>query len=117
MGTNYYAITDYCNDCGRGERLHIGKSGRIARAYPPCEETKGDPIQSWAAWLRWLERHDAVIRDEDGDPFTIDELAALWRPDPNGAERSNLGWYERFGHDLGDYTDRDGYHMSPREFS
>lgn len=115
MGTNYYAHVNTCECCGRFDQLHIGRSRHILRAYAADEMPDGTAITSWADWCKWIAASGARIVSEYGDacPDVLDQ----WLPYPDAADESNSAWAARFGHGLGDYTDPDGFHMSPREFS
>jgi hypothetical protein len=114
VGTNYYARVNRCEHCGRGEDRHVGKSYRTLRAYPE------DGINSWQDWLEWLNAVRPAIVNEYGDLIDFDAFIEGWKPVPGRPEKvaqGELEWKSRYGTDLGDYIDIDGYHLSPRWFS
>lgn len=68
MGTNYYAVTKYCQHCKRGNPIHIGKSSVgwmfVFHGYPdPWDEVQ---IRSWAEWKYCLLNEADHIEDEYG---------------------------------------------------
>ena len=116
MGTNYYTTdTPPCETCGHGgEDLHIGKSsGGWAfgfRAYPE----RG--LTSWAAWRSFLA--ERAIKNEYGDPVTLDDLADLIESKRGGmnartAPASAWGPSGREGYAFDD----EGHEFTEREFS
>ncbi|MEU3945431.1 hypothetical protein [Streptomyces sp. NPDC029526] len=78
MGTNYYVHTpvcpNACEHCSASEELHLGKASVgwrfLFRAEPDWLREK--------AYSLWLERaRSGEIRDEYGQPTTLDDLLAL----------------------------------------
>jgi len=110
MGTNYYTVMDEpCEHCGhRSDGLHIGKSSfGWAFSFAPYPD---HGLTSWAAWRAYLEKRQ--IRDEYGDPVSLDELSAmveakkhLWTHETAPAEA--WGTYARRGS-----IDPEGYRFS-----
>lgn len=114
MGTNYYAKYNHCHCCDRNETIHVGKSYRTLEAHP----SKG--INSWTEWKQWIIDNDATIVDEYGRTIDRTEFISQWIPIPDMAEKvatDNKEWHQRFGTDLGEYLDPEGYRFSIREFS
>lgn len=113
MGTNYYAVTNACECCGRGDKRHVGKSYRTLRAY------MGE-IESWQDWLDWFSSNEVAIVDEGGREVPLGEFIDRWKPSPDApriADDNNQQWFDTFGTDLGDYIDVDGYLLCRRDFS
>lgn len=118
MGTNYYAEFGRCQCCNRVDRVHVGKSYRILRAYGDHDVTGS--IASWADWRRWLLESHAEVVDEYGDAVDTDAFIAGWTPKDEASEKvaiDNAEWFNMFGTDLGEYVDPDGFRFSRREFS
>lgn len=78
MGTNYYVHTptcaNACEHCSASEQLHLGKSSMgwrfIFQAEPEWPRDQ--------AYSLWLERaKTGEIRDEYGQPITLDDLLAF----------------------------------------
>jgi len=78
MGTNYYAILNYCDHCGRGDKIHIGKSSAGwtfgFRGYTSVYGCDGlvTPIKSYQDWIVYLD--DKRIENEYGEQFTLDDF-------------------------------------------
>lgn len=75
MGTNFYwHEKPPCESCGQdcGEEKHIGKSSGgwcfSLHAYPE------DNINDLADWMPILKKSGSYIKNEYGDPVTVDEL-------------------------------------------
>lgn len=115
MSTNYYVRTNECACCGRFDSLHMGSTCRILRAYTSDEMHGAGAIASLADWREWITINGAHIVNEYGDPCP--DILDAWQPRLHAAAESNREWSARFGHGLGDFTDPEGFHMSPREFS
>ena len=74
MGTNYYAVIDKCDCCGRGpDKIHIGKS---SAGWPFSLHTT-EHLKNWPLWREFIEKTDAPIVDEYGVKITIYDLASL----------------------------------------
>jgi len=93
MGTNYYALTDPCDKCGRSnERLHIGKSSAAwCFSLHVGDFTIGDEeiqVSDLSDWRTIFERPGTRIENEYGEIVTrdgmLDEImtrswhAAVW---------------------------------------
>jgi hypothetical protein len=77
MGTNYYLITNYCECCGRKDKLHIGKnsSGWKFTFELPQEYSKVMDFMKDIMLKTMFE--DAFIEDEYGQPVTYEMLCEL----------------------------------------
>lgn len=64
MGTNYYAELDRCENCGRSDRLHIGKSSVGWQFIFRCHTDREPSLCSWVEWQKVLAK--ARIVDEYG---------------------------------------------------
>jgi hypothetical protein len=115
MGTNYYVpAAPPCPTCGHGSGdLHIGKSsaGWVFNFRAHTEHG----LTSWAAWQAFLEGRE--IRDEYGDPVTLDELreivaSKVGKWNSKTAPASVWGPYGREGYTF----DAEGHQFSEREF-
>jgi hypothetical protein len=103
MGTNYYLTEKICPTCGRGNRLHIGKSSYgWCFALHVIPEMGIDDIGDWRA--HWT-RPDSLIEDEYGDKLTPEEMESkiLQRSHPKGLERSPIDGVHCVGHGVGTY--------------
>lgn len=116
MGTNYYARYNKCACCERYEERHIGKSYRTLQAT-----NVGDVlIASWADWVTFLTKEGVEVWNEYCEHIPTDEFITGWKPLPDAqdiVDYQNAEWIQRFGTELGDYVDKDGYMFSTREFS
>ena len=76
MGTNYYAIIDCCDKCGRGsDEMHIGKS---SGGWPFSLHVIEDlGLDSWAKWKDFLIKNQYPIRNEYGERVALDFLDDL----------------------------------------
>lgn len=118
MGTNYYALKNYCNCCGRSDQIHIGKSFRMLRAYGEYSPT--GKIECWDDWVSFLSSENILIEDEYGDVIDKESFISKWVPIPGMADRiheENREWGLQYGTSLGVYLDKQGYKFSTREFS
>ena len=120
MGTNYYVADNPCEHCGRSDGgYHIGKSGRIVRAYIEDDPTPWGVTSSWQDWKRIVQLPDVQITDEYGRVLTPDELITIFETTPLEERRrqydliqrsypSYAGWY---------WLDDDGFTVYDGEFS
>jgi len=109
VGTNYYAMIDVCEKCGRaGERIHIGKSSAgWTFSFHATEK-----IKSYADWLAFLSKKDIIIYDEYGEKISLEmfkKIIETKRSEPNNHAKEYP--------ESGSYLDKDGNSMSPYEFS
>ena len=79
MGMNYEMFAeDYCLECGRGLRIHLGK--RSAGWKFLLQYNKGKYYQNWEEMKEFLRVHaraGAVIRNEAGEPITAQHFIEL----------------------------------------
>ena len=116
MGTNFYAYTEACECCGRGdEPLHIGKSSAgwkfSFQGYPDHDP----PLTSWKAWREFLV--NLQIRDEYGGTITLEELQE-WVANKFHSNNCQTCFvkaqaYSRWN----DYHDPEGHPFNDGEFS
>lgn len=73
MGTNYYARTNACKCCKRGEDTHIGKSsaGWTFSFHATYE------IKSYKAWLKVLSKKGTLIFDEYDREKSLEDFKKL----------------------------------------
>lgn len=105
MGTNYYAIHNACENCGRRDVIHIGKQSAGWRfTWHACRfDSDGIAIASARQWVAFLRSAGVKIVDEYGREWTVDEFLAR---------------IERHGRaDNGGFTDNDGNNMLYGDFS
>ncbi len=75
MGTNYYAKTNICKHCNRGEdNIHIGKS---SMAWRFAVEIHEDYYKTFSEFLDFLDSDDIEIVNEYGKKVTFKELHDL----------------------------------------
>lgn len=76
MGTNYYALIDVCEHCGRPkEKLHIGKS-----SWGWCFGLHVIPENGLNAlddWLELLKQDNCKIFNEYGELVSFQDLLAI----------------------------------------
>jgi hypothetical protein len=128
MGTNYYAVHDKCEHCGRFERTHICKSLITFRGQFTWD-SDGDPepwLTSWADWRHFLcgPKVDHIV-DEYGDRHDITEFIDRVEASTPAARRRQYD--SVMEHDLlhrkpgvvpgGDWLDPDGFSFYGGEFS
>lgn len=120
MGTNFYLLKDYCNHCGKGEEIHIGKTGKafVFRGYR--QEDHGNPalnpIASYIDWMFFIANSRWPIVNEYGEKITVEQLKAAIDKNP---EDNQVEWIRKnkpeFSHEY--FYDKDGYCFCWREFS
>ena len=118
MGTNYYAHMNRCKCCKRADVIHVGKSYRTLRAYREYDAT--GEIKSWLDWKKWLTENDVVIVDEYDKEVDLEQFINGWKPIDGMSEKvldDNREWTARFGSNLGDYVDSEGFRFCVRDFS
>lgn len=127
MGTNYRALPDCCECCGRpaGE-VHIGKSGRMLRGYKPdgyWGRVDVPPIASWAEWKAYLRSDPKMqVEDEYGKRMTVEELIEYFESTPMDLRRRQYDWVVDHAGRIGidkdsDILEPDGFSLCFREFS
>lgn len=114
MGTNFYAIYNKCEHCGRSESLHIGKrSGGWEFMFRAHEEPK---LESAADWRKWLNEVGAEIRG-DGEFYGIEDF---WLEVERTRGKKNQTDYD-LHRDLlvpgDDFKDAEGWAFHRGEFS
>lgn len=72
MGTNYYVETNYCNCCGRHDKLHIGKKS----CGHPFVFYTGWSFKSAETWMLYLEQNRTII-NEYGDLVTYEDFCEI----------------------------------------
>lgn len=72
MGTNFYVQKDYCENCGRFDEIHIGKSS-IGWQFT----FEGTKYKSFAEWCQILRASDIIIRDEHENVVRFTDLLLL----------------------------------------
>lgn len=115
MGTNYYAYTDMCPHCGRGdEGLHIGKDsyGWTFSWHALSEVMDGVEVKSCREWYEFLERDGVTIKSEYGDVISLDDFRKL--VDGKRSEKHNQ---TKEYPDNYCWLDSDGCSFSSHEFS
>lgn len=129
MGTNYYAVHDSCDHCGRSERLHICKSLISFHGVFTEADLDYEPwLVSWADWKTYL-RSGQVDRvdDEYGNEHDIAEFVRRVEATSPEARRSQYDWCVAHPNPHrppsgavvpgGDWLDPDGYSFYGGEFS
>ncbi|MFI1165610.1 hypothetical protein ACH4UM_18840 [Streptomyces sp. NPDC020801] len=121
MGTNYYvhtpACANACEHCSASEELHLGKS---SMGWRFCFQAEPDwPHEQ--AYSLWLQRaKSGEIRDEYGEPVTLDGLLALIEAKQDGRSHTDYTGAPRgFLYDSmrnADF-DCDGYDFCDRYFT
>jgi len=114
MGTNYYAYTDTCPHCGRGdERIHIGKqSGGWTFGWHGISGVMdGVELRSCADWYEFLARDGVSIADEYGHSVTLEEFREMVDAQRNARRNHALEYPDRC------WVDADGCGFSSGEFS
>lgn len=91
MGTNYFVHTsacpNACDHCSASEELHLGKSS-IGWRFLFQAEPEWPRDQAYSLWLERAKLGE--IRDEYGDPITLDELLTLVEAKQDG--QSHTGY-------------------------
>ena len=88
MGTNYYVILNHCDHCGRGDRVHIGKSSFGwtfgFRGYTSAYDCNGlvTPIKSYQDWITYIG--DKRIENEYGEKFTLNDFMDIVKSKKDG---------------------------------
>lgn len=78
MGTNYYTVLNYCDHCGRGDKIHIGKSSMGwtfgFRGYTSLYDPDGPGIiiKSYQDWITYIGYKR--IENEYGEQFTLNDF-------------------------------------------
>jgi len=116
MGTNYYAHLNGCTKCGRYDEVHIGKSKRTVRIHPDLG------IYEFADWRKILDSESVTIWDEYGTRLELDSSIEVhgwldeWQRWPTVEVWALEDPYAKDYLSIGDYLDRDGYHVSSHDF-
>ena len=78
MGCNYYAIDNFCSQCGRGEiQYHIGKSSIGRRFALHIDfEIDGKKISCLQDWLDYLNKDTVKIINEYKEEITLSDLVS-----------------------------------------
>lgn len=66
MGTNYYAHSQACYECGRSEKIRIGYQAAGWKFLFNQHES----LDSFQGWKYYLALHGVTIRDEYGNKFS-----------------------------------------------
>lgn len=119
MGTNYFALPDVCECCGRPERkIHIGKSGRMLRGYRADTWDNDPPIASWEEWKAYL-RGDPKMQTENeyGVRETVEDLIAFFESSTLEARGKQYNYLVEHDYDMkNDILEPDGFSMHFGEF-
>jgi len=104
MGTNYDAVYNLCECCGRADRIHIGKSSAGWRFSIEVHE---EVYKDWQTFEKFIEQRNIEIYDEYGRKVTAFELLSLMESKKDGQahegdqyrkvdheEFADLCWYE-----------------------
>lgn len=71
MGTNYYVRTDFCKECERFEKIHLGKSSAGWKFIVDVQELYYKTFQEFVEFIR---KNDGNIYDEYNESISFDEL-------------------------------------------
>ena len=71
MGTNFYMTIEACESCGRGDRIHIGKSSAGWRFAIP------DNLGTWEDFKATIRNPLHTIEDEYGGVWNPERLIQL----------------------------------------
>ena len=84
MGWNYYMERNRCPHCGRGDRVHIGKSS--AGWVFALRRYKNENVLELSDWIRlWLEPGVRIL-NEDGEEVSVGDMVQIVM-DRNGPEK------------------------------
>jgi len=100
MGTNFYTKINHCNDCGRYDEIHLGKS---SYGWKFCFQLNGEKfyknVDEMRDWLKYKE-----IKDEYGATISKEDFWKMVEEKQNGKNSE-------------DEIIIDGYSFINREFS
>lgn len=100
MGTNYYAVTKWCQHCNRGDKLHLGKSSQgwkfLIRLWP-------EAYKDFSSFTTWLKTNVQFVEDDYGEQESVDSFLKF--VETKQAEKLSMG------------EEVDGYRFQEREFS
>lgn len=117
MGTNYYAIAEECEECGRYERLHVCKSLYLFQGHFTWDE-EGEPehwLVSWRDWKQYLRSRVSTIKDEYGKQHDIEDFIARVEEGHRKPPRRSIHPYT-VAPDR-EWVDLEGFQFYGRDFS
>jgi hypothetical protein len=133
MGTNYYAVQDYCPACGREDRFHICKSHITFRGHFHQVSNDGgttwesEPwLTSWQEWKAFLRSPEIdAIFDEYGKRHDVEDFIRAVEATSREARRRQYDWvvahpepYRKFEVvPDGEWLDADGFSFYGGSFS
>ncbi len=71
MGTNYYAELNFCPNCERFDKIHLGKSSAGWKFAIEIHELY---YKSFEEFADFIQKEEVKIYDEYGEEFTANEL-------------------------------------------
>lgn len=109
IGTNYYMRYKHCASCNRYKEVHIGKS---SAGWQFMFHSTLD-IKNYQDWMTFLSKDDVRIYDEYGKEVSLDSFKRFVKKKQNKGFKNHAKECP-----VGDsYVDKEGYSMSPYEFS
>lgn len=124
MGTNFYAIYNKCEHCGRSDEMHLGKQSAGWRFTFQSIERYDLKLTTARGWFAFLQQPGTFIEDEYGNKYTFDEFKKRVRffdgrstAEWNGLHYTGCTreqWTEWGKHD---YKDDEGYDFCRVDFS
>lgn len=90
MSTNFYALERECNECGRADKVHIGKSAGGWKFLIKYRE-HGDYF-TYDQFIEYLKTVDGIV-DECGRRHTVDEFEEIIENHLDGRDWSNSDNY------------------------
>lgn len=81
MGTNYYVETNFCKECERFDRIHIGKSSAGWKFTLEIHEIY---YKSFKEFIEFIRKNDGNIYDEYDKQISFDELMDKIESKKNG---------------------------------
>lgn len=114
MGTNYELVNNYCIHCGRGERIHLGKSS-MGWVFT-LQYNNGQYYKNWEEMKIWLQSEHQkgnIIKDEYDNKKSLKDFIRLVETKQKREEnrRHTSEYPDRT------ITDSEGYGFSNYEFS
>lgn len=112
MGTNYYARTDVCECCGRGDERHICKSLTSFRGYSEFDLK----LRSWRDWKSFLQRDNITVWTEYGEQIPVEKFIADVEATPREARERQTRWVLKYHDPSRDWLDAEGFSFHDGEF-
>ncbi len=109
MGTNYYARYKHCASCKRYEEIHIGKS---SSGWQFMFHATLD-IKNYQDWITFLSKDGVKIYEEFSKEVSLKDFKELVKEKQIAICDNHAEIYK----EQGNYVDKEGYSMSPYEFS